>query len=255
MKNKLLTILFFSILFFSLFNCPLFTLEKDDSWDFKNSSFIYDLKIDQIFPSNVIIKSDLKLTLNFFGVNNNETKFSLSINGNLATNKIAETVNGFENINSRIINVNLSNFSEIQSLIESYNYQNSIFYSPFNIPKANYTSNEKLTIGFVDYNFINSSTTSWQDKKFELNNFEYSTETIDHMVSYEKNYGLIIYSQFKIKLTDFDIKGNLDLLSTNFFAKGNVPLKNYFVAGMIIIIFPGIPIVYMVYKRIKKNLE
>ena len=75
------------------------------------------------------------------------------------------------------------------------------------------------------------------------------------MVSYEKNYGLIIYSQFKIKLTDFDIKGNLDLLSTNFFAKGNVPLKNYFVAGMIIIIFPGIPIVYMVYKRIKKNLE
>ena len=253
MIKKKNLILIFSILIISLFHSTPLTLEKDNNWDFQNTFFIYDLKINQILPSNVTIKSDLKLTLNFFKVNNNESKFTLTVNGNLATNKITETVSGLENINSRIVNVNLTNHSDLESLLYNYNFQNTDFYSPFNIPKVNYTGGELLKIGFVDYTYINSSSTSFLSKKYDLNNFRYSTETTDNTISYEENYGFVMYSQFSINLTDYDITGNIELLSTNVFSRGTVPLKNYYIAGMIMIIFPGISIFFMLYKKVRNK--
>ena len=199
----------------------------------------------------------VKITLDYLGItSNNLVKFKFTTFTTLANYQGTESVTGYEDLSTRILEIDYSNTTYLKNIINYFGLSNQRFYNPFSIPISNYSLGNSIKIWDFNHDYVNSSKIKFLFSNYECNTFFYSSS--DNMIVstafYEEVTGILIHSYFQIIGSNFNISANLDLHSTNLFANGEIPISTYILVGLIFIGVPLLVISIKVFRNSRKKL-
>ena len=119
-------ILFSNFHFFSTLN-----QDTTQDWKTKKSSFRYSLNVIETFSNIQSIGFQIDLLFRYTGnYLNNNTEFEIQTHTRLINYAGTESSNGFENLNTRLMNINLTNSINMKLVMDYLGFSSNNIYNP-----------------------------------------------------------------------------------------------------------------------------
>lgn len=254
MNRKLLTFLLISIfLLSSLHSYPSIEQNDPQIWKTQRNYFHYSINVVETLSTKQSIGFQVDIVFTYLGIqSNNQTEFKIQAYSTLVNYAGTETVTGYENLQSRLMNVNLTNALNMQRVLSYLGFTSNEIYNPFVIPIDALMNHQNIYIWTYNHTFLESSHYQWFGTTRNVSVYQFKSNRVTDTGYYDNEFGLLFYAQFMIQGASRMFNASIKLIGTSLqLLHGTVPLINYAIAIGLCLAIPGTIILFYFLKKYK----
>ena len=213
---------------------------ETQNWKDHNNFFHYSINVIESFANKQSIGFQVDLILKYLeNVSQNESSFEFQTYSTLVNYAGIESANGIENIQTRLMNLNLSTSTVLEGIFSYLGFNSTDLYNPFVIPIETIQNQQNVLIWNYNHTFKETTQFVWfgNSRNVSVNQFQ-NSEVFDNGY-YDNVFGILLFARFTILRSSTTFNASLRLLSTSLnLLQGSVPLINYLIAFSICFAIP-----------------
>ncbi len=256
MKKKAQSLLLLFLLLLPSFQTNI-TKEQSENqnWQLQKNYFHYSINVVETLSNEQSIGFQVDMLFLYLGLqSNNEAIFKIQVYSTLANYAGTETATGYENIQSRLMNVNLTNSIYIQRVLSYLGFTSNEIYNPFVIPIEAIQYHQNVLIWTYNHTFIESSHYQWFGTTRNVSIYQFKNNRVSDSGYYDNEYGILFFAKFTIQSSLAMFNASIKLIGTSLqLLHGTVPLINYILAVGLCLAIPGIIIIIYYSKKYKSK--
>ena len=256
MFKKFLRFFIIFLLFLTPFRAS-YSKEQDETqiWKMQEKYFHYSVNVIESFSNKQSIGFQVDLVFKYLGiVLQNETKFSIQTHTTLANYAGTETATGYENLQTRLLDLNLTNSLVMQSVLNYLGFKSNEIYNPFVNPTKTIFNQHNVDILTYNHTFAERTQYKWFGNSRNVSVYEFKDNGVSDSGYYDNVLGILFFARFTFESSSSAFNASIRLLSTSLpLLQGGVPLVNYLVAITICIAIPLTIIFIYYFKKYKSK--
>ena len=244
------------ILLIPTFIIPNASNEQNDpqNWKSQKNFFHYSINVIESFANKQSIGFQVDLIFKYLGnVSQNETSFEFQTYSTLVNYAGIETANGIENIQTRLMNLNLSRSTVLEGIFSYLAFNSTDLYNPFVIPIKTIQNQQNVLIWNYNHTFNETAQYLWFGNSRNVSVYQSQNSEVFDVGYFDNVFGILLFARFTIIRSSTTFNASVRLLSTSLYLlQGSVPLINYLIAVIICLAIP-LTIIFIYYFKKHKT--